>query len=102
MRGVDPNDRFAGDFDRSFIITVPLLPLSATIDLLFERLIVVLLSVVAFSELFVSPFSNFMPPLPLRWMVGRLLARAAMDNRISSSIISRLISFPKAGISSIA
>lgn len=102
MRGVDPKDKFAGAFDKLSITIVPLLPLSGTRDLLFERLIVALLAAVVLSELFVNPFSNFMPLLPLRWIDGRLLARIAIDNRISSNIISRLISFPKARISSIA
>lgn len=102
VRGVDPKERFAGDFDRLFITFVPLLPLSGMRDLLLERLIVVLLVDVIFSELFVKPFNNAMPPLPLRWMEGMLLAKIAMDSRVSSNIIGLLILFSEAKIPSIA
>ncbi len=97
MRGVDPNDRFTGDFDRLFSTIVPLLPLRSETEFMpLERLTVVLLAAVMFSELFVRPFSNAIPPLPLKEMDVRLLAKIAADSRISGSSISRLISFPEA------
>ena len=94
MRGVDPKDKFAGAFDKLSSSFVPLLPLNGIRDLPFERLSVVLLVAFIFSELFVKPISNAMPPLPLREIGLRLLARNAIDSRISSNSISRLISFP--------
>lgn len=94
MRGVDPKDRLAGDFDKLFSNSVPLLPQSGTRDRPFDILIVVLLVAVIFSELFVKPFSNAKPPLPLREMGFRLLAKNAIDSRISSNSINCLISFP--------
>lgn len=95
MRGVDPKDRFAGQFDKFLSTVVPLLPLSGTDDLLWERLTVVLLAAVIFSELFVRSFSNDMPPLPLSWAGVRLLVKTAMASSMNNSSISRLISVPR-------
>lgn len=89
---MDPKDKFAGDFDKLFSNFVPLLPLSGINPLSFERFNVVLL---VSPESFVKPFSKAVPPLPLSEMGFRLLAKNAIDSRISSNSITRLISFPR-------
>jgi hypothetical protein len=98
VRGVDPNDRFAGEIDKFFSNIVPLLPLSGTDVVLRERLIVELLAVI-FSELFVRPFSNAIPSLPLRGTAFRLSANIAVASRMNSNSISRLILFPAVSFS---
>lgn len=74
---------------------MPLAPLSDTNILLRERLAVVLLATVRFSELFVRSLNNAMPPVPLSWAGARLYAKAVVVNNMNINSITRLISFPR-------